>query len=183
MGIPDHLTCLLRNLYVDQEATVRTKHGTTDWFKTGKGVCQGCLLLLCLCYFYAEGKKVKVKSLSFVQLFVTLWTVARQAPSLSLGFSMQVDWSGLTFSPLGDLPNPGIELRSPTLQADSLPSAPSGNLCRSASCKMTGWINHKLESALWRNVKNLRYRWYHFTTLAKRKEEPLDESERGEWKS
>ena len=44
MGIPDHLTCLLRNLYAGQEATVRTRHGTTDWFQIGKGVCQGCTL-------------------------------------------------------------------------------------------------------------------------------------------
>ena len=44
MGIPDHLTCLLRSLYADQEATVRTGHGTTDWFQIGKGVCQGCIL-------------------------------------------------------------------------------------------------------------------------------------------
>ena len=44
MGIPDHLTCLLRNLYAGQEATVRTRHGTTDWFQIGKGVCQGCIL-------------------------------------------------------------------------------------------------------------------------------------------
>ena len=44
MGIPDHLTCLLRNLYVGQETTVRTGHGTTDWFQIGKGVCQGCIL-------------------------------------------------------------------------------------------------------------------------------------------
>ena len=48
MGIPDHLTCLLRNLYADQEATVRTGHGTTDWFQIGKGVCQGCILSPCL---------------------------------------------------------------------------------------------------------------------------------------
>ena len=48
MGIPDYLTCLLRNLYAGQEATVRTEHGTTDWFQTGKGVCQGCLLSPCL---------------------------------------------------------------------------------------------------------------------------------------
>ena len=47
MGIPDHLTCLLRNLHADQEATVRTGHGTTDWFQIGKGVCQGCILPLC----------------------------------------------------------------------------------------------------------------------------------------
>ena len=54
MGIPDHLTCLLRNLYAGQEATVRTGHGTTDWFQIGKGVCQGCILSPCLFNFYAE---------------------------------------------------------------------------------------------------------------------------------
>ena len=54
MGIPDHLTCLLRNLYVDQEATVRIGHGTVDWFKIGKGVCKGCILSPCLFKFYAE---------------------------------------------------------------------------------------------------------------------------------
>ena len=54
MGIPDHLTCLLRNLYACQETTVRTGHGTADWFQVGKGVCQGCILSLCLFNFYAE---------------------------------------------------------------------------------------------------------------------------------
>ena len=54
MGIPDHLTCLLRNLDTGQEATVRTGHETTDWFKTGKGVGQGCILSPCLFNFYAE---------------------------------------------------------------------------------------------------------------------------------
>ena len=54
MGIPDHLTCLLRNLYTGQEATVRTGHGTTDWFQIGKGVSQGCILSPCLFNFYAE---------------------------------------------------------------------------------------------------------------------------------
>ena len=53
MGIPDHLTCLLRNLYVGQEATVRTGHGTTDWFQRGKGVRQGCILSPCLFNLYA----------------------------------------------------------------------------------------------------------------------------------
>ena len=53
-GIPDHLTCLLRNLYTGQEATVRTGHGTTDWFQIGKGVRQGCILSPCLFNFYAE---------------------------------------------------------------------------------------------------------------------------------
>ena len=54
MGIPDHLTCLSRNLYTGQEATVRTGHGTTDWFQIGKGVHQGCILSPCLFNFYAE---------------------------------------------------------------------------------------------------------------------------------
>ena len=54
MGIPDHLTCLLRNIYTGQEATVRTGHGTTDWFQIGKGVCQGCILSPCLFNLFAE---------------------------------------------------------------------------------------------------------------------------------
>ena len=54
MGIPDHLTCLLRNLYAGQEATVRTRNGTTDWFQIGKGVCQGCILSPCLFNLHAE---------------------------------------------------------------------------------------------------------------------------------
>ena len=54
MGIPDHLTCLLRNLYAGQEATVRTGHGTKDLFQIGKGVRQSCILLPCLFYLYAE---------------------------------------------------------------------------------------------------------------------------------
>ena len=54
MGVPDHLTCLLRNLYASQEATVRSGHGATDWFQLGKGVCQGCILSPCLFNLYAE---------------------------------------------------------------------------------------------------------------------------------
>ena len=54
MGIPNHLTCLLRNLYAGQEATTRTGHGTTDWFQIGKGVCQSCILSPCLFNLYTE---------------------------------------------------------------------------------------------------------------------------------
>ena len=54
MGVPDHLTCLLRNLYAGQEITVRTGHGTTGWFQIGKGVCQGCILSPCLFNLYTE---------------------------------------------------------------------------------------------------------------------------------
>ena len=69
--------------------------------------------------------KVKVKSFSRVRLFATPWTVAHQAPP-SMGFSRQEYWSGLTFSSPGDLPDPGMEPRSPTLQTDTLPSKPPG---------------------------------------------------------
>ena len=54
MGIPGHLTCLLQNLYADQETTARTRHGTMDWFKIGKGILQGCILSPCLFNLYAE---------------------------------------------------------------------------------------------------------------------------------
>ena len=70
---------------------------------------------------------LEVKSLSHVQLLATSWTVAYQAPP-SLGFSRQEYWSGLPFPSPGDLPNPGIEPRSPVLQADALPSEPPGKL-------------------------------------------------------
>ena len=69
--------------------------------------------------------KVKVKSLSRVRLFVTPWTAAHQAPQ-SMGFSRQEYWSGLPFPSPGDLPNPGIELGSPALEADALISEPPG---------------------------------------------------------
>ena len=89
MGIPDHLTCLLRNLFAVQEATAKTGHGTTDWFQMGKGVCQGCTLLPYLFNLHAE------LQLS-VRLCVTPRMAVHQAP-LSLGFSRQEYWSGLSF--------------------------------------------------------------------------------------
>ena len=69
MGIPEDLTCLLRNLYAGPKATVRTGHGTTDWFKIGKGVRQGCVLSPCLFNFYTEFSSVQ--PLSHVQFFAT----------------------------------------------------------------------------------------------------------------
>ena len=78
-------------------------------------------------YIYIYIVKVKVKLLSRVRLFATPWTVAYQAPP-SVGFSRQEYWSGLPFPSPGDLPNPGIELGSPALQANALPSEPPGNL-------------------------------------------------------
>ena len=91
------LSVCWENQNAGQETTVRTRHGTTDWFQIGKGVCQGCIL--------------------------TLRTIVHQAP-LSMGFSRREYWSGLPGPPPGALPNPGIEhvsLAPPALQADSLP--------------------------------------------------------------
>ena len=90
-------------------------HGSLLWER------QGFLIFL----MRGERQKRKMESLRRVRLFVTLWTVARQAP-LSMRFSKQGCWSGVPFPSPGDLPNPGIEPRPPTLQADALPSAPPG---------------------------------------------------------
>ena len=82
IGIPDHLTCLLRHLYAGQEATVRTGHGTTDWFQIGKGVHQGCILSPCLFNLYAENimrnagldeAQVGIKIASDMQMIPPLW--------------------------------------------------------------------------------------------------------------
>ena len=86
MGIPDHLTCLLRNLYAGQEATVRTRHGTTDWFQIGQGIRQGCILSPCLFNLYAEyimqnarldeaqaGIKGEISTTSDMQILPLLW--------------------------------------------------------------------------------------------------------------
>ena len=70
MGIPDHITFLLKNLYASQEATVRAGHGTTDWLQSGNGVCQGCILTLCLFNLYT-GSVQLVQSLSHIRLFET----------------------------------------------------------------------------------------------------------------
>ena len=93
MGIPDHLTCLLRNLYAGQEATVRSGHGTTDCFQIGKEVCQGCILSPCLCNLYAEyimrnagldeaqaGIKMpgKISITSKMQMIPPLWQKAKK---------------------------------------------------------------------------------------------------------
>ena len=118
MGIPDYLTCLLTNLYVGQEATVRTGHGIADWFKIGKEVCQGCILSPCLFNLHAKCVCVcvcvcvcaRVQAESFCQgpLFVTEWTVAHQV-LLSVEFSRKEYQSGLPFSLLGVLPRPWIK--------------------------------------------------------------------------
>ena len=97
------------------------------WDFPGKNTGVGCHFLL---HRYV---KVKVKLLSSVRLFATPWTVTYKAP-LSMRFSRQEDWSGLPFPSLGDLPDSGIEPRSPTLYADALPSAPPGKFLYIGIC-------------------------------------------------
>ena len=92
-----------------QEATVRTRHGTTDWFKTGKGIWQNCILSPCLFNLYAEGCACMLICFSPVWLFVTLWTVAHQA-LLSMGFCRQEYYSRLPCHPPGDFPTQGLNL-------------------------------------------------------------------------
>ena len=87
VGIPEHLTCFLRNLYAGQEATVRTGHGTTDWFQIGKGVCQGCILLPCLFNLYAEyimqnASWMKHKLESRLQGEISITSDTQMTPSL-----------------------------------------------------------------------------------------------------
>ena len=102
MGIPDQLTCLLRNLYAGQEATVRTGHGTTNWFQIGKGICQGCILSPCLFNLYAEyimrnawleeaqaGIKIagEISIISDMQMTPPLWQKGRTKEPLDEGES------------------------------------------------------------------------------------------------
>ena len=139
-GMPDHLTCLLRNLYAGQEATLRTGHEPIDWFQIGKGVCQGCILSPCLFNLYAEyimrnarldeaqaGIKIARRNINNLryahaaakplQLCPTLCDPidgSHQAPP-SLGFSRQEHWSGLPFpSPMHESEKnwPGLRTRS-----------------------------------------------------------------------
>ena len=91
MGISDHLACFLRNLYAGQEATLRTGHGTTDWFQIGKGVCQGCILSPCLFNLYAEYiQKTKIMASGPI----TSWQIDRETVTDFIlgGSRITVDW-------------------------------------------------------------------------------------------
>ena len=152
MGIPDHLTCLLRNLYTGQEATVRTEHGTTDWFQIRKGVNQGCILSPCLFNLYAEFSSAQ--SFSHVRLFVIPWTAARQASLSITSFrslhklmsieSVMLSNHLILCRPL--LLPPSV---FPSIRAFSDESVLHIRWPKySTSREMLGWMKHKLESRL-----------------------------------
>ena len=145
MGIPDHFTCLLRNLYAGQEATVRTGHVTMDCFQTGKGMHQGCILspsyltsmqnTSCEMPGWTKHKLEsrlpgEISITSDTQMKPPLWQKVKSLSRvrlfatpwtvayqapLSMGFSRQEYWSGLPFPSPGELPNSGIEPQSPAL--------------------------------------------------------------------
>ena len=113
MGILDHLTCLLRNLYAGQEATVRTGHGTTDWFQIRKGVCRGCILSPCLFNFYAEyiirnagrdeaqaGIKIAGRNLNNLRYadYTTLTAESEELKSLLMKVKVESEKVGLQFN-------------------------------------------------------------------------------------
>ena len=132
MGIPDHLPCLLRNLYPCQEATVKTVHGAMDWFQIGKGVRQGCILSHCLFNVYAEFSSVQFSQLlSHVRLFTTPWIAAHQA-SLSITNS----WSLLKLLPIESvMPSSHLILSSPSPPAPN----PSQHHVKCQAGWRTGW--------------------------------------------
>ena len=120
MGIPDHLSCLLRNLYAGQEATARTGHGKMDWFQIGKGVCQNCILSPCLFNLYSEWSESEV---------------AQLCPTLC---------DPVDYSPPGSSVHGILQARILERVAIFF----SRMYIQSTSCEMPGWMNHKLESRL-----------------------------------
>ena len=127
IGIPDHLTCLLRKLCADQGATVGTRHETTDWFKIGKGIHQGCILSSCIFNFYTE------LLFSHSVMSNPLWLHGLKHTRL------------LCPPPSSQqcLPNISSSVVSFSSCLQSFPAS-----IQSTSCKMSGWMNHKLESKL-----------------------------------
>ena len=138
MGTPYHLICLLRNLYACQGSMVRIGQGTKEWFKIGRGVCQGYILSPCL-FTYIQNLCCTLYLFSqSCQFFMTPWTTAHQA-SLSIGFPRQEQRSGFPFPSPRDLPNPGTEPRFPSLQADSSPSEPRVHHAKYRVRRITSW--------------------------------------------
>ena len=161
MGIPGHLTCLLRNLYAGHKQQLEVDMEQLIG-KIGKGVRQGSILSPCLFNLYAECTLLRAQSVSHIWLFVMLWTVACQAP-LSMGFSRQEYWSGLWWPLQGDLPNSEIKpdsLMSPALAGGFFTASATWEACicrvHHVKCQV-GWINHKLKSRLLGEISTTSY--------------------------
>ena len=133
MGIPEHLTCLLRNIYAGQKATVSTGHEATDWFQIRKGVCQSCILLPWLFNLHTEFS-YQIRSLSRVRLFVTPWIAACQA---SLSITNSLSSTRLISHRVSDAIQPSHPLSSPS------PPAPNPSHHQS----LFQWVNSSHEVA------------------------------------
>ena len=162
LGIPEHLTCLLRNLYAGQEATLRTGHGTTDQFKIGKGLHQACILLPCLFNLYSE---------CMLSHFSHVWlcdpTDYNPLGSSVQGILQQEYCSELPFPPPESLPNPGIEptsLMSSASEGRFLTTSTTWEalICRVHHAKRrAGWIINWNQDC-WEKYQPQTWRWYHF---------------------
>ena len=140
----ESLECLFITVQSNKK-TCAPLQGSSSWLKLEEGGITPVIMMPCLLISLIHwiSERRRVKRLSRVRLFATPWTVACQAPP-SMGFSRQEYWSGLSFPSPGDLSNPGIEPRSPTLQADALPSEPPGWPGLS-----TGWWAPKGQGRVW----------------------------------
>ena len=151
MEITDHIACLLKKPVGRTSSNSQNQTRNNRLSKSGKEYIKA---VYCHpAYLTSMQSEKKVKLLSHVRLFATPWTVAYQA-SQSMGFSRQEYWSGLPLPSPGDLPDPGIKPRSPSLQADALLSEPPGKpkYMQRTSREMPGWVKHKLESRLLKEI-------------------------------
>ena len=176
MGIPDHLSYLLRNLYEGQAATVRTAHGTTDWFQMGKGVCQGCILSSCVSNLHAA-------CVHACLVLSNPMDCSPQAPlprqeycsrlpiSCSRGSSRSRDWTHIW----------GLQHCRRILYHWATWEYP---YMQSTSCEMSGWIRQRLESRLPGEISitSDMHKTPPSWQKVKKDKEPLDEGEGGEWK-
>ena len=181
MGVPDHISCHLRNLHASQEAISRTAYWAKDWFRIGKGIQQAEYGHSA--YITSMQRECMLSCFRHVWLFASLWTKAHQTP-LFMEFSRQEYWSGLPCLPPGNLPNPGIKLASLMSSVLAGKSFTTSATWECLSCKMSGWMNHKLESRLLGEISTSSdSKWCHPIGRKWRTKEPTDEGERGEWKN
>ena len=143
MVIPDHLAWLLGNLCARQEATVRTLHGTMDWFKIGKRLCQGCIWSSCSFIFYAKCVCV----LSRVWLCVILWTVAHPVPP-SMAFPGKNTGNTMPSFRASSWPRDQISISHSSCIAGGFFTAEPPGKSQTTLFKMPGWMNYKLKSRL-----------------------------------
>jgi len=149
MGIPDHLTCLLRNLYAGQEATVRTRHGTMDWLQIGKGVHQGCILSPCLSNLYAEFNSVQFSSAS--QLCLTLCNpMDCSTPGFPVHHQLQ-ELSQIHVHQVSDAIQPSHPLSSP--------SPPAFNLSQHQGLFQSVSSSHQMAKVLEFQLQHQSFQW------------------------